>query len=372
MDSRCPNCGAEVTDATRRCAACGYIPAPDGAPPAAPRGGAQGGPNEDARLPPPDGVPVGSPHQDAAAQEQRAAGRLAATMRLVGWFLTVIGAFDLLGVLTGDLTSLLTGGLLLFLGWAIVRAAGSFGRYAQDGPWQPAWRVQALERLVPVYRIQFAGAVIPVILGVGITAFVWLANAQVGSNISVEELTASESLYESLGDQVYAFKFQGGLVACWVEVESDGVKGRSLSRGSEPKQLSQERSNDLASTFVWTRGPLDDTGAESWRVAMRYGRCESPLTPFNVLLAGQAQPSADQEEYCQWGGTDSSGDTILLGKRRTSDSQNSYESTEIRSPMPAGGNVTLKTIEEHWLVEEDNGTPYHKHVLRIVCRVPEG
>lgn len=372
MDGRCPDCGAEVTDATRRCPACGSIPAPDGAQQAAPPGGGPGGSNEDARLTRPDGGSVGSPHPDAAAQEQRAAGRLAATMRFVGWSLTVIGAFGLLGVLTGNLTSLLTGGLLLYLGRAIVRASGSFGRYAQDGPWQPAWRVQALERLVPVFRIQFVGAVIPVILGVGIIASLWLVNAQVGSNISVEELTDSEDLFESLGDQVYAFEFHGGPVACWVDVESDGIKKRRLAPLGSADQLSHERSKDLASTFVWTRGPLDDTGAESWRVAMRYGRCKSPLTPFNVLLGGPSQPSADQEGDCFWGGAERLGDTIELGKRQGPDSLNTYESTEIRSPMPAGEDVTLKTIEEHWHREEGHGMPYHKHVLRVVCRAPEG
>lgn len=370
MKGRCPNCGAEVTVEALSCPSCGSAQAPEGAPQAAPPDAGQGSENEVARPAPSDGEPVGSPQQDPAVQEQRAAERLAATMRLVGWSLTVIGALGLLGVVTGDLTSLLTGGVLLALGRAIVRAAGSFGRYAQDGPWQPARRMQALERLVPVLRIQFVGAVIPVVLGVGIIASLWLAQEQVGSNISVEELKDFETLYESLDDRVIALKFHGGPVACRVDVESDGVKRKV---GSIPKQEWRSHEADFFSYFVWTRGPLDANGAESWRSAHRFGSCNSTKSPLNVLLDRLGLPSAyeHKEENCSWN-TWSGQHTIKLGERQSGEhAWNFNESTEILSPMPAGVDVTLKTFEEEWLLPGAD-VPYHKHVLRVVCRAAEG
>lgn len=306
---------------------------------------------------------------DAAAEEQRLARRLAETMRIVGWFLTVVGAVELLGVLTGDVTSLLLGGTLLAVGRATVRAAAAWRRHADSGATQAGLRIRALGELARVFRFQYVGAAVlvatfAVIVGV---AVVW--RLSVGASVGVEQLTSSEELFEVFGQEAFALRFTGGSVACWVDVESDGVEQRV---DFWPRRATvSNRDRGLVSTFVWTREPgtaSDDQGTEEWRMAWRSGKCPAPWLALNVRRPGSpAVPPDTSDANCNWH-TSLGGKSITLGSRRKGSGGRSSWTSKIRSPMPVGEDVTLKTIEEEWL--DDSGEPYHKHELRVVCRAP--
>lgn len=304
---------------------------------------------------------------DAAAEETRLARRLAETMRIVGWFLTVVGAIELFGVLTGDLTSLLLGGTLWVVGRATVRAGAAFRRYADSGANQVGLRVRALEELVRVYRAQYVGAAILVVGVAAILGALLLWRWTVGWSVGVEQLTETEAAFEMFGEEAFAVRFNGGPVDCWVDVESDGVEQRVdfwPQRATE-----RSRAGNYVSTFIWTRDDGDGSGTEVWRIARRSGVCSAPWFTLDVRRLGRPAPPADDGDgQCNWH-TSLGEKSITLGSRRKGSGGRSSWSSAI-SPMRAGEDVTLKSIEEEWL--DDDSEAYHKHELRFVCRAPKG
>lgn len=307
---------------------------------------------------------------DAAAEEQRLARRLAETMRIVGLFLAVVGAFELPGVLTGDVASLLLGGTLLVVGRATVRAATAWRRHADSGATQAGLRLQALGELARVYRAQYVGAAVLVATLVGLAGLILVMWWTAGSRIGVEQLMSSEALFEMFGQEAVVLRFTGGPVACWVDAESEGGTQQMNLLPELPTRGSGDRNR--TSFFVWTREPesFDDTGTEVWRMAWRTGICRAPRLALDVHFPGVPVPRADDEDAdCNWH-TQRGEKSITLGVRRKGSGGMSDWTSNIRSPMPLGEDVTLKTIEEEWLGED--GEPYHKHELRVVCRAPKG
>jgi hypothetical protein len=137
-------------------------------------------------------------------------------------------------------------------------------------------------------------------------------------------------------------------VAFWIEIESRGRKERvDLGLGEGAAQVWQPPGPGQAveGYFLWTRGAADDAGLELWTVAHRRDLVQAETSGVQVSNPlGQVSASRSQEH--RQSGTTSFSRQVQVWDGRKPGSFGSSESSSVPSPLPAGGEVSLKTTRE--------------------------
>ena len=92
-----------------------------------------------------------------------------------------------------------------------------------------------------------------------------MLNGLWSSGVRVAELGSVEELFDLAGQDAIAFKYAGGLVDFWIEIEAHGEKRQSRYSYAN---LQLDPDHTVEGYFLWVRGITDQTGTETWTLAM--------------------------------------------------------------------------------------------------------
>ena len=124
--------------------------------------------------------------------------------------------------------------------------------------------------------IRFALIPLAVILGIGIgIKFPNIFKFGQGSTkpsaerrpgVLVEKWGSGEMLLGMLGQNALVYKYTGGVVEFWLELDSGGETQDFSDQMKGESWLDADSNHPIEGYFIWVRGEADDSGHENWQV----------------------------------------------------------------------------------------------------------
>lgn len=176
-----------------------------------------------------------------------------------------------------------------------------------------------------------------------------LAAAVSKSGIHVEELKAVEDAFALVDERAIVVKYSGGDVDFWIDADAQGRKDRFdvvglfAGRGDE-KPLAPDQT--VEGYLVLVRGPVDDSGAETWRLAHQRNVVKMQQSSTGVSLPFIEAKREETREDRQSSSESTSRPVWLWNAKRNRFMTTTSTSASFPEPLPAGQNVCLKEIKE--------------------------
>ncbi len=239
----------------------------------------------------------------------------------------------------------------------LTSTAGDQAAPSPSRTWPAAWWVLAclVLALASLAGGVAIGMVLPRISPIGPSATSAPTSAAPGSKaIHVEELKSAEDLFAVAGQKAAVFKYSGGDVDFWVEIESQGKK-QEIGKGVLSGLLSVAKpvapGQAVEGYFIWVRGDADDAGRETWMVAQRRELFRAQSFGVQVSsLVGQATATRSKEDRESVGGRSSQQVHIWNGKGeqgiRWTGAWFTLEKGLVPSALPTEHEVRIKEIRE--------------------------
>jgi hypothetical protein len=173
--------------------------------------------------------------------------------------------------------------------------------------------------------------------------------------VHIEELKSGEELFELVGQKALAYKYSGGDVEFWIELDIDGKKQEvGLDNVSQLAQLAGSGgfmapapNQVIEGYFVCVRSDADDSGKENWTVAFRRTFVSAESSGLDDSAVG--------------------GGSVQVWKRKKPSGRTSKVTTSIPSPVPKDQEVCITTITESRGKKGEEG--FEQHVIRVMCKV---
>ncbi len=247
---------------------------------------------------------------------------------------------------------------------------------------------------------------LPLVLAIGIGVGVMLPRvslisapstpplSQSAGGVRVEELKADEELFALVDQQAIVFKYFGGDVDFWIELERDGETQRFnlISLWRQKSDAPAGPNDQVEGHFVFCRMARDESGNERWVLAGRRESISTKSSGLKVstpLVEGEVAESKENRQAVQV----NSSATVSLWKEqkksegfskqslaenadpkrpRTSRIYCQGGSTDIPRPLPTDRNVCIKTITEEGKKVHPTDKDKElvaKHIIRVMCKV---
>jgi hypothetical protein len=184
----------------------------------------------------------------------------------------------------------------------------------------------------------------------------------VPAGLHIEEVKSAKELFDLAGQKAVVFKYSGGEVEFWVEIESQGNKEEIGPVRIEPPEAfadhRQPGSGEAVEGYLlWLRGDPDERGQENWKVAIRRDLV-SRQTSAVQISSPLAQAKASQAQESRKSATSSLGRTVQVWKSKCPaglrGGTSAGEISSIPSPLPTDRVVCLKEIKEkRWQFPQD-------------------
>ncbi len=204
-----------------------------------------------------------------------------------------------------------------------------------------------------------------------------------------------EKLFALVGQRALVFKYSGGDVAFWIELERNGETQRfdpgMEGWGRGKSDAPPGRDDQVEGHFVFCRQEPDESGSEYWVVA---GQRESvstrssglkvsgPLVEGEVVGSNENRHSAQvasSGNFSLWKEQKKSEDSSKQGlaenadpkRPRTEKTTIQSQTTDIPRPLPADRSVCIATITEEGKKDhrKDKGKELvAKHIIRVMCK----
>lgn len=245
--------------------------------------------------------------------------------------------------------------------------------------------------------VSLLGFILAVAIGIGIGVMlprvsksVTPPQSQTAGGVRVEERKDEEDLFNLAGQKARVFKYSGGDVNFWIELDRDGKTERFDPGMKGLRNLflldSKDPPGPEAQTegyFVFCRQELGQSGDEFWVVAGNRGQVtatSSSLKLSTPLVEGEVVSSRkDQQNHVVsqslnvslWKEKQSDGTPISAGDAEFK----WHEDRSISNPLPKGRKVCIMTITEEGKKnhpKEKEKELAAKHVIRIMCEIASG
>ncbi len=192
------------------------------------------------------------------------------------------------------------------------------------------------------------------------------------ARVRVERWEPPEKVFASLGEEALVFRYSGGDLRFWIEIESSGKK-KTLGENLIPAAAAPGPGQVVEGHFVWVRHEADESGKELWTVAMERDLVFRPPQPSGVLMATaqsrtgragmvvQLWDHAESEEPNQ--GSSSTGERVPAAIRSSS----SWGTVPVPRPLPTDRQFCICAFEAK-SGDSDYNT-LSRHVIRVMCRV---
>jgi hypothetical protein len=184
----------------------------------------------------------------------------------------------------------------------------------------------------------------------------------VSTGVRIEELKSAQELFALARQKAVVFKYSGGEVEFWVEIESRGNKEQiGPVRVEPPDAFADQQQPGPGETvegyLLWLRGDPDERGQENWQVAIRrdlVSRQTSAVQISNPLV----QAKASQSQESRKSASRNLGHTVQVwqgkGPAGLRGGTSAGEISSIPSPLPTDREVCLKEIKEkRWQFPQD-------------------
>jgi hypothetical protein len=223
------------------------------------------------------------------------------------------------------------------------------------------------------------------------------------AGIHLEELKSAEELFTLAGQEAVVFKYSGGDVEFWVEIESQGKKqkiGPVAARAGlfGDKEKPPAPNQVLEGYLLWVRDEGDQAGRETWRVACRRDLVAVERSGLQVSTPLVEAKVSQSREDRQSGSASSSGPVQVWKGKKPRGTGGSTKSS-FPSPLPTDREVCIKEIHmtgyrrDEWAILSAStigllgsplgegpfltvsaltpgraDDPVEKHTIRVMCR----
>jgi hypothetical protein len=164
------------------------------------------------------------------------------------------------------------------------------------------------------------------------------------AGVQVEELEPAEELFSLAGEKAQVFKYSGGDVEFWVELDAGGKKNR-IGLGFPDSLEPPPPGQTVEGYFIWNRSEPDDAGRESWRVAHRRDLVTREASGVQVS-SPLHQFSYSKSQWSKGGFIASRGEQVRVWTVKKPDGEGTSGSSLVRNPLPVDQEVCLKEIRE--------------------------
>jgi hypothetical protein len=170
----------------------------------------------------------------------------------------------------------------------------------------------------------------------------------------LEELKSAEELFALAGQKAVVFKYSGGDVQFWVEIEFQGRK-RKVELGPQLWGADKQPRPDqtLEGYFVWVRSEANDAGKEEWTIACRTDAITTQASGVQLSTPVADIKTAQSEVQKQSVGSSARGLSVQVWKGQVEKGKNlgvamtsTLTMSSIPSPLPTDQEVCLQEIRE--------------------------
>jgi len=187
-------------------------------------------------------------------------------------------------------------------------------------------------------------------------------------------MESAEDLFDIVGQKAVVYKYSGGDVEFWIELDADDKK-REFYRGMTDDAmggsdgLPAPAANEvIEGYFVWTRGQSNEPGKEEWTVACRRNVVSEKSSGVRVSSTFVDAVAHQSRKKTRTRGGKISDSAVQVWKGETTTGRRSSTVTSsIPTPVPTDREVCIWTTTERMGVEGEEG--FEQHVIRVMCRI---